>query len=154
MPVSLRLLCLETIYKRSPIKARIGVKDDGFKSVTKTFLPSIPARLRIQAVTVVPMLAPMMTFMDCCSVIRPEFTKPTTMTVVAEELWIMAVTTRPVRTPANFPEVSRLKMLLSLLPARRSRACPISDMPNKNRHRPPIRLRTLNKLMFLSPFVF
>ena len=38
------------------------------------------------AVTVVPMLAPMMTLMDCDSFIMPELTKPTTMTVVAEEL--------------------------------------------------------------------
>ena len=38
-------------------------------------------------------------------VIRPEFTKPTTMTVVADELWIMAVTPHPVRNPAARPEV-------------------------------------------------
>ena len=39
----------------------------------------------IQAVTVVPMLAPMMTPMDCPRVIRPAFTKLTTMTVVADD---------------------------------------------------------------------
>ncbi len=47
---------------------------------------SIPARLRIHAVTVVPTLAPMITLMACLKVMSPEFTKPTTITVVAEEL--------------------------------------------------------------------
>ena len=69
-----------------PTSARIGVKEEGFKSCTHMFPLSIPARLSIQAVTVVPMLAPIMTWMDWRSVIMPEFTKPTTMTVVAEEL--------------------------------------------------------------------
>ena len=61
----------------------------------------IPARLRIQAVTVVPMLAPIIIWMACRRVISPELTKPTTITVVAEELCITAVTTRPVSNPAN-----------------------------------------------------
>ena len=39
---------------------------------------------RIQAVTVVPILEPMMTPTACFRVIMPELTKPTTMTVVAE----------------------------------------------------------------------
>ena len=46
----------------------------------------MPARLRNHAVTVVPTFAPMMTLMAWRSVISPEFTKPTTMTVVADEL--------------------------------------------------------------------
>ena len=47
---------------------------------------SIPARLSTHAVTVVPILAPIIMLMACFSVIRPELTKPTTITVVAEEL--------------------------------------------------------------------
>ena len=84
--------------------------------------PSMPAILRSQAVTVVPILAPMMTWMDCRRVMRPEFTKPTTITVVAEELWITAVTPRPVRSPASLLVVTRLRSTFSPLPARRSRA--------------------------------
>ena len=40
----------------------------------------------IQAVNVVPTLAPMITAIDCASVIRPAFTKLTTITVDADEL--------------------------------------------------------------------
>ena len=39
-----------------------------------------------KAVTVVPMFAPMITPMDCLSVMSPELTNPTTITVVADEL--------------------------------------------------------------------
>ena len=53
----------------------------------------------IQAVTVVPMLAPIITLMDSASVSNPAFTKLTTITVVAEEDWIRAVINTPVRTP-------------------------------------------------------
>ena len=69
-----------------PISASTGVKAVGFSSCSHTLPPSIPARLSSQAVTVVPMLAPMMTPMAWRSSMRPEFTKPTTMTVVADEL--------------------------------------------------------------------
>ena len=44
------------------------------------------------------MVMRMMMPMDCFRVMTPEFTKPTAMTVVAEELWIMAVTPRPVES--------------------------------------------------------
>ena len=69
-----------------PISASTGVKEVGFSSCTQTLPPSMPARLSSQAVTVVPTLAPMMTLMACRSVISPELTKPTTITVVADEL--------------------------------------------------------------------
>ena len=47
----------------------------------------------------VPRIAPMMTLMACRTFIIPELTKPTTMTEVAEEDWITAVTPVPSRTP-------------------------------------------------------
>ena len=69
-----------------PIRASIGVKEAGFKRLIQTLPLSIPARLSSHAVTVVPTLAPMITLMACRSVISPELTKPTTITVVADEL--------------------------------------------------------------------
>ena len=45
----------------TPIKASTGVKEVGLSSCTKKFPLSKPVRLRIQAVTVVPTLAPMIT---------------------------------------------------------------------------------------------
>ena len=69
-----------------PTRASTGVKEDGFNSLINRFPLSIPARLNSHAVTVVPTLAPIMTLMACFKVMIPELTKPTTMTVVAEEL--------------------------------------------------------------------
>jgi len=121
-----------------PIRARIGVKDEGLSIRTKKLLPSIPPRLSIHAVTVVPIFAPIMTLIAWRSVISPELTKPTTITVVAEELWITAVTPRPVKRPMAVLVVIFPRMDLRLSPARRSRACPIIFMPNRNRQSPPI----------------
>ena len=45
------------------MSARTGVKELGFSSRTQTLPESMPLRLRSQAVTVVPTLAPMMTLM-------------------------------------------------------------------------------------------
>ena len=68
-----------------PAKAQIGARESGFKRESARLSPWMPVRLRIHAVTVVPMLAPMITPTDCESFMMPELTKPTTITVVAEE---------------------------------------------------------------------
>ena len=65
--------------------ARIGENEVGFKSFRKKLVPPTSVRLKIQAVTVVPTLAPRITPTACDSFIIPEFTKPTTITVVADE---------------------------------------------------------------------
>ena len=69
----------------TPIRARMGEKEFGFKSWIKKLSLSIPERDKIQEVAVVPMLAPMMTPTAWDNFMIPEFTKPTTMTVVAED---------------------------------------------------------------------
>lgn len=58
-------------------------------------------RAEICAVTVEPMLAPMITVVACERDISPALTKPTTMTVVTEELCTIAVETAPIPTPAS-----------------------------------------------------
>ena len=50
-----------------------------------------PNRAMTQAVNVVPTLAPIITAIDWPRVISPAFTKLTTITVDADELWIRAV---------------------------------------------------------------
>lgn len=86
MPISLFLSFLENIMTATPITASTGVKLDGFKSFNKnTSPPSIPDRLNIHAVTVVPTFAPIMMEIVCESFMMPELTKPTSMTVVAED---------------------------------------------------------------------
>ncbi len=76
-----------------------------------------PIAEMIQAVTVVPTLAPMITPMACDRFISPASTKLTTMTVVAELDWIMAVTRIPVSTP-----ITRLRVIMARILRRRSPA--------------------------------
>ena len=72
-------------------------------------------------VMVVPMLAPMMIQTAWFSVIMPALTKPTTMTVVAEEDWMAAVMAAPTRTPMNRLAVRRSRRIFILAPAAASR---------------------------------
>ena len=76
-----------------------------------------PNRAMIHAVKVVPTLAPKITAMDCARVIRPAFTKLTTITVEADELWIRAVMAQPVSRP-----VKRLRVMADRILRRRSPA--------------------------------
>ena len=62
-------------------------------------------RAIIQAVNVVPMLAPMMTEMAWASVSRPALTNETVITVVAVDDCTEAVTTEPVNKPVKRLEV-------------------------------------------------
>ena len=75
------------ITKIIPIINAIGASVFGLKKV-KIDPPDVSISINriICAVTVVPMLAPIITPIDCLRDIIPEFTKPTTITVVADEL--------------------------------------------------------------------
>ena len=57
----------------------------GLSSLINTFPLLIPVSDRIHDVIVVPMLAPIIMPTACASFIIPELTKPTTITVVADE---------------------------------------------------------------------
>ncbi len=71
----------------------------------------------IQAVTVVPILAPIITLIDSVRVNNPAFTKLTTITVVADEDWIRAVISTPVKTPVTRLVVIAVRILRNLSPA-------------------------------------
>ena len=86
VPVSFDFCFFDIISITMPKSASIGTKDDGLSIFTQTLSPLMPVRLSIHPVTVVPTFAPIITFVACFSVISPEFTKPTTITVVADEL--------------------------------------------------------------------
>ncbi len=62
---------------------------------------NLPTAAMIQAVKVVPRLAPMMMPIDSTSVRRPALTKLTTITVVAEDDCSRPVVIKPVKTPAK-----------------------------------------------------
>lgn len=104
------------MIKQTPMSARTGENDVGFNSCTKKFPLSIPVRLKSQDVTVVPIFAPMMMPTAWVSFIIPEFTKPTTMTVVADDDWMIAVTPAPKRTALIGFDVSFSRILSSLPP--------------------------------------
>ena len=59
----------------------------------------------IQPVMLVPISAPWITLSACSGFIMPELTKPTSMTEVAEDDWITAVTPAPSSRPfSGVPE--------------------------------------------------
>jgi hypothetical protein len=71
-----------------PTRAIIGVKNDGLRKFRKTsdeLPPFSELRPVIQGVTVVPMLEPISIPIVCGRVIIPEPTRPTSITVVAED---------------------------------------------------------------------
>ena len=128
-PMSRRRCFLEAMMSKMPMKASRGEKFLGLRSCTKTLLLSRPARDRIQAVMVVPMLEPMMTPMDWLRVMTPELTRPTSMTVTAEEDWMATVMPIPSSRLLRGLEVMRLSRLSSLPPAIFSRLLDIRSMP-------------------------
>ena len=103
----------------------------------KKFELSIPVRLNSQDVTVVPILAPIIMPIACESFIMPEFTNPTTITVVADDDWMTAVTPAPSSTALIGFDVRLSKIFSSLPPDIFSRPLPITLIPYKNIARPP-----------------
>ena len=83
----------------------------------------------IQAVSVVPMLAPMMTEMACASVRSPAETNETVITVVADDDCTAQVTIVPVSIPLRRLPVMRANMCLKLGPANFCKASLIVFMP-------------------------
>lgn len=91
----------------------------------------------ICAVIVVPTLAPMMTPIDCDIVISPADTKPTTSTIVTDELWITEVTKAPLIAAENRFLVSFDNSVFIWSPAAALRPSDICSMPNRNSASPP-----------------
>ena len=105
----LRRLSLFEFEKRNP-SSIIGTASNEMSALK-------PSHDTIHAVTVVPMLAPMITPMACVNVSSPALTKLTTITVVADEDCITVVMPRPVSTPLRGFDVMADKKLRSLSPA-------------------------------------
>ncbi len=138
-PTSRRRSPLASIKRRMPAIAMAGARVVGAMKRSRK-PPSPPLRRRIWAVTVVPMLAPMMTPMAWRSFITRAFTRPTTMTVAAEEDWMAAVTTAPSSTPFRTLPVSRSRIFSSRPSEAFSRLPPSTDIPYRKRASPPNRL--------------
>ena len=111
-------------------------------------------------VIVVPILAPMIIHTACLRVISPELTKPTTMTVVADEDWITAVMTAPTSTPSIRLEVSFSRIPFNRSPATASRLLLIICIPHRKSPSPPSSINTYSGFIcdvppdILSPCAF
>ena len=98
-PASFFLSFFANSSRKAPIPMSTGAKNSGFKTSPHSLMDTS------HAVMVVPMFAPIITPTAWLNVRIPAFTKPTTMTVVAELLWMMAVITAPRRTPKSLLSV-------------------------------------------------
>ena len=115
---------------RLPLPLKISGMPTASRGMAKAAMLILnPTAEIIHAVTVVPMLAPMMTPMDCARVISPAFTKLTTMTVVALDDWMSAVMRIPVSTPITRFLVMAARMLRRRSPANFSRPSDIVFIP-------------------------
>ena len=123
-PISVALALFVNIINATPIKATNGAM-------------ALTSNAINWPVIVVPTLAPIIIHTACCKVIICALTNPTTITVVALELWITAVTSAPTMTPKNRFEVNFSKICFKRSPAAASRPFPIICIPYRNKANPP-----------------
>lgn len=97
----------------------------------------------IQAVSVVPMFAPIITEIACAKVSNPAFTNDTVITVVAVELCTAAVTNAPVRMPVKRLVVIAPNTCLSCGPAIFCKLSLIAFMPYISKANAPMSLKII-----------
>ena len=97
VPIDLFLSLFANIRKTTPPIARKGVKEEGLSSCSQKEPPR-EFKLSSHAVAVVPRFAAIITPTDCATVIMPEFTSPTVITVVTDDC---TNTARPVPNRAS-----------------------------------------------------
>ena len=137
-PMFLRTFFLLNIHKAIPIKATMPVRISVLKNVA-TDAPEPPRlfKQRIHPVILVPKIAPSIMPMAWRTFIIPEFTKPTTMTDVADDDCMTAVTPVPRTMPfTGFP--ASLNSIISIFdPASFFKESPITDIPKRKSAIPP-----------------
>ena len=132
---------------RLPLPLNINGIPIASKGMAKAAMFTLkPTAEIIQAVTVVPMLAPIITPILCTSVINPAFTKLTTITVVALDDWMRAVIRIPVSTPITRFFVIAANMLRRRSPANFSRPSDIVFIPKRNNASEP----TSEKMLIIN----
>ena len=109
---------------------------------------------KIWAVMVVPIFAPMITLIALRSFNTLALTKPTTITVVAEDDWIAAVTKAPNATPLKTLLVTFSSVCSSRPPDTFSKLPPNRDIPYRNKANPPNSLITPKISKLLPHFAF
>ena len=96
---------------------------------TRSSESSWTLKARSWTVTVVPMSAPRITPSDCGNVTSPAETKPMSIRVVADEDWMIDVTSAPEATAARRVRVMLVSRWRRWPPAARCRPSPMSCMP-------------------------
>ena len=112
-------------------------------------MSKLPPRTIIQAVAVVPILAPMMTEIACESESRPALTKLTVITVVAVDDWMEVVMNAPVSRPVKRLVVMVPRIVRRRLPAIFCRPSLMTFMPYISRATEPTSIRNSINLMFV-----
>lgn len=115
---------------------------------TKSVMLNEKPALMIQAVRVVPILAPMMTDMACAKVRRPALTNDTVITVVAVEDCTAAVMSVPERMPVRRLVVMVPNTWRSCGPAIFCKLSLIDFIPNINKASAPISLKKSKSTYF------
>ena len=100
------------------------------------------------------MFAPKITEIACGSVISPALVKPMTITVVAELLCKIAVTSAPASAPITGFLVRKASTFFIFAPAAFCSASLIEFMPNRKRARPPASPNTVLTVSFISYLAF
>ena len=120
------------------MQANISEKLAGLRS-PKIRLPSasIPLKDKIQAVRVVPRSDPKITPTVCSSSMMPEFTKPTSITVIADEDCMAIVIMVPTTIPISLLSVTFLSSFSNLPPVIFSREVDIRFIPKRKKASPP-----------------
>ena len=151
VPMLFCLSFLPTIIITTPMMARMGEKFSGF-SIFSHILPLwMPERERIHAVSVVPILAPKMTYSVWPNFIMPELTRPTSITVTAEEDCTAMVMAAPSSILTSGLAVIVFSSCSSFPPAIFSRLLDMTLMPNRKKARPSTSRSSAKISMFLSP---
>ncbi len=101
-------------------------------------------------VIVVPIFAPKITLNACVKLISPALTNPTTITVVAEELWITAVTIAPTPVPIILFVVSFSRIFFKLSPDDFCSPSDINCIPVRNKPSPPISWKIISVTLIFS----
>lgn len=131
-----------------------GAKFAGFNSINNKLSLLMSLKRRIWAVMVVPIFAPIMTLMAFRSFNTRALTKPTTITVVAEEDCIAAVTKAPNATPLKTLLVTFSSVCSNRPPDTFSKLPPKRDIPYRNKANPPNSLITPKISKLLPHFAF
>ena len=128
---------LDSIRRTMPMNARIGAKVVGLSSVSAMLSPLMPPSVRNQDVRVVPTLEPMIIPKVSANDRIPELTRPTSITVIADEDWMAMVIPAPRKKLRTSLRVTFFRVRSSAPPAICSSPPDMAFMPYRKKARPP-----------------